>query len=299
MKEIEDSNLILDAAEHMSIYSKRYCMSIVCNHKRMRAAENETNCEWYHGAWMYCRLANIVVSEDYLGDYYQRFFEKRFNQEVMRILICGMADYATFAHVLRRIPNNYPGMVQFVLLDICKSPLLLCKWYLSKMFPEFRGKVELVTADATNIPFENETFDLITTYSFLTRMIYYDAEKVAKEWIRLLKRGGEILTTVHVTNDNTKEGKFYRSENADILYAMAKVEETIQKYGLASDIALVMRDKVKRYLVNIMSVAMSEENLARLFNSIACSFTRFEQPGELESIHNMLLVHAVKNNMKR
>lgn len=293
LKEIEDKELLFQAAIQMDKYSKEHCVNTPCTDKRMHDVENDCNCEWYHGAWMYCRMAKIVVTDDYFGEYYDTFFEQRRNSDRIDVLICGMADYALVAHVLRRIPSALIDKVYITLLDICNSPLLLCKWYIEKEFPQFLRCLTIVRADATDIPFPGNSFDLITSSSFLTRMVYSEAEKVVMEWKRLLKSGGEIFTSVHVYNNSNCEGEFYRSENADIEYAMKKLETCISEYSISDKYAEKMRQKVKKYLSNIMTVAMSESRLKDLFNELYYSPERYDQPGELELIHQMILVRAI------
>lgn len=295
MKPIENNELLVQAALQMDAISKKHCLNTKCTEERMQDVENDDNCEWYHGAWMYCRMAKIVVSEDYLGYEYETFFNRHIYDERIDVLICGMADYATVAHVLRRIPAILEKKVYITLLDICNSPLLLCKWYIEKVFPEYSERLTILNADATCIPLPDESFDLITSYSFLTRMIYSEAEKVALEWKRLLKNNGEILTSVHVFNNSSCEGQFYRSENADINYAMEKLERCILEYEISSSMAEIMREKVRKYLANIMSVAISESSLRALFSSVDYNQTAHNQPGELEQVHKMLLIRASKS----
>lgn len=296
MRPIENDDLLIQASIEMENLSKVHCINTPCTEERMQDVENDDNCEWYHGAWMYCRMAKIVVSEDYLGEQYESFFSQHTNDKRIDILVCGMADYATLAHVLRRVPSYLEDKIYITLLDICNSPLLLCKWYTEKMYPQYSERLSLIKADATQIPLPDASFDLITSYSFLTRMVYSEAQKVSSEWIRLLKNRGEILTSVHVFNNSDCEGKFYRSQNADIDYALAKLEQYISEHTVSDCTAEIMRIKVKKYLSNIMSVAMSESNLQALFSRIEYAQESHNQPGELEQIHKMLLIRAVKSS---
>ena len=294
MKDIKKANLLIEAAKQMDIISHEYCNMTQCTNERMKAVEGELNCEWYHGGWMYCRLAGIVVSEDYLGKEYERFFIKHINSKRINILVCGLADFAILEHIIRRIPNKITNKIHITILDICNSPLKLCDWYLKKCIPTFLSHVDYVVSDATKLPFEDNTFDLITSYSFLTRMIYNMASKVVNEWERVLKKEGNILTTVHIFTSLNHDGDFYISPNADKNYALKKADEFILLNEIDDALSLIMKNKVKKYVSNIMSVAMSEEKLKTLFSNFQLEFTYFDQPGELEDVHNMIIVNAKK-----
>ncbi len=294
MNKIKDTkSILMQAAHQMDIISKKYCPLTGCNQNRMKGVDNNDNCEWYHGAWMYCRLSGIVVSEDYLGVNYQSFFQKH-SEKQCSILICGTADFAIVEHIIQRIPERNRRQTHITILDICNSPLLLCQWFINNYYQEYIDNIDFVQADATNMPFEDNSFDLITTYSFLTRMVYSDAKKVVNEWHRVLKSKGTVLTTVRINNLKEFEGKFYRSNSADEQFALDKLDKFLFEYSLDSSYAEIIRAKVKGYISNIMSVAISSERLKDMFNYYICDITYFDQPGELESVHEMAIVNAIK-----
>ena len=293
---MDDYNILKSAAEKMDLISDEFCGYTECNDSRMKAVDGSDNCHWYHSSWMHLRLAGIVVSEDYLGDYYEQFFRERKQQDVINVLICGMADFATLDHVVRRIPKEMIYKVVITLVDICQSPIELCKWYVEtyNIFPV--NQLRYVIADATNMPFGNKSFDLITNYSFLTRMVLSEMKKVIDEWHRVLKPKGCIYTTIHINSDPSNvKGAFYRSSSSSVSYAMNKVEEYIIQNKLSLDKAESMRRKCKLYLNNIMSVSIpSESFILSLFKGFNCSFESRDQQGELEAVHKMVLLKAVK-----
>lgn len=294
MYTINDNEAILmQAARQMDLISQKYCSLTKCTQDRMRAVNNNDNCEWYHGAWMYCRLSGIVVSEDYLGNNYHFFFQKQ-GEKPCNILICGTADFAILEHIFQCIPESNRRWTYITIIDICNSPLLLCRWFINTYYQEYADNIDYVQADATNLPFEDGYFDLITTYSFLTRMIYSDAQKVVNEWYRVLKPKGTVLTTVHINNLKEFEGKFYRSDSASEDFALDKLNKFLNKYSFDSFFAKIIREKVKLYISNIMSVAISSELLEEMFDQYICDITYFDQPGELEAVHKMTIVNAIK-----
>lgn len=298
MKNIVDNeSVLMQAAHQMDLISKTHCLLTECTQNRMRSIENDYNCEWYHGAWMYCRLSGIVVSNDYLGNSYQFFFEK-YNAKPCNILICGTADFAILEHILQSIPKRNRKQTYITIIDICNSPLLLCQWFINTYHQEYAENIKLIQANAINLPFEDHSFDLITTYSFLTRMIFNDAKKVVKEWYRVLKPNGTVLTTVHISDFKEFEGNFYRSDLASEQFALNKLEQFLNQNTFELSYAETIRCKVVRYISNIMSVAMSNENLKELFKRFTYNISYFDQPGELEDVHKMAIVNAVKEIIK-
>ena len=294
MQEIENVEILRKAALKMDRLSDSYCSFTDCNDERMKSVNGDNNCEWYHGSWMYCRLTGIVVSNDYLGSEYSHFFENCHSNHV-NILLCGLADYALLAHLLRRVPECFSDKISVYLIDICESPLKLCQWYLTElgMFPHFANCVHYVKADAANLPFADNTFDLITSYSFLTRMIFSESQKICNEWYRVLKPGGMVLTTIHVTNDEI-EGDFYRSKSGSTDVAMAKVDKYAKSNQMSHKEYTFLKRKVQKYVDNIMSSALSENNVRKLFHGYIYEIAHFDQPGELESVHKMVILKASK-----
>lgn len=295
---MENKALLLEAAREMESISEQYCIKTECNDVRMKSAGALNNCKWYHGAWMYCRLAEVVVSNDYLGELYAAFFEKNKNKDCIRILICGLADFAILDHVLTRIPCYLANKVFITIVDICYSPLALCDWFIHQPINNyscFQSNIEYCKSDATKLPFKNNTFDLITNYSFLTRMVTNEMQKTIAEWSRVLKQNGEIYTTIRINPDKTlREGDFNRN-NTGIEFAMDKVNNTIEQLSLNESDAEKMKKKVRFYLQNIMSVAIpSIETIERLFSNYELKYSYEDQQGELEKIHRMVILQAKK-----
>ncbi|HEX5003462.1 MAG TPA: class I SAM-dependent methyltransferase [Bacteroidia bacterium] len=53
------------------------------------------------------------------------------------------------------------------------------------------GNLEFICADAAGMPFQNETFDVVTAHSFL--YMVHSREKIIKEFFRVLKPGGMVV----------------------------------------------------------------------------------------------------------
>ncbi len=54
--------------------------------------------------------------------------------------------------------------------------------------------IKLLKADAKSLPFEDETFDIVINEAMLTMLSNRDKEKALREYYRVLKKGGVLLT---------------------------------------------------------------------------------------------------------
>lgn len=279
---------MMELATHMDAIATCHCVRTECNNDRMRSATDIDDCEWYHAGWLYCRLAGIIISKDYLNERYKKFFSQRLNKDRIDVLICGFADHALLTNIIATIPKTLLSHVHFTLMDICRSPIELCQLYVKKFAPELTDRVTYVQGDATNINMISDSFDLITTYSFLTRMSKPLMTKVLKEWLRLLKGDGEILTTVRVTADAQAEETFHRGSAASIEFGMEKVEKFLMQGIVNDQFADRMRQRTYAYLTNIMSSTLKDSSILSVIADRPHEVWYYDQPGELESIHKMM-----------
>lgn len=297
---MERLDMMLKAAKKMECLSEKYCGETECTDQRMKSVNGEDNCKWYHGGWMYCRLSGIVVTEDYLGNDFTEFFSENHDKDDINVLACGIADFGLLLHIIDRIPKDIIKRVHIYAVDICRTPLELCRWFFQQEETKKYNQVDIiyVKADATKLPFEAGFFNLITSYSFLTRMTSDLAGKVIKEWHRVLKRDGEVLTTIHINGDDGLPiGDFYRSDNEDMEFAMQKVYHFLDhNKELGEDFSEHMITMVERYLENIMSVVVPNNNAVQsMFDIFSyCGIKNVDQPGELEEVHKMTIVKAFK-----
>ena len=133
---------------------------------------------------------------------------------------------------------------------------------------------------------------MVTSYSFLTRMVYSESKKVVNEWFRVLNDQGRVLTTVRVT-DGKNEGEFYHSKSNETIWAQ-KLEAFINEAEISEDEAAVIRNKVSRYMNNIMSCSLSVAAIENMFGAFNLILEPFDHPGELIPIHKMLSINATK-----
>lgn len=157
---------------------------------------DRSSCSWYHGAWQYLRLLDMVSTPTWHRSFYDRAIGDAIESpDDPRVLITGTADYSMFAyvdHALRKRESNG----EITVLDLCATPLFACQWYAKRV-----GRaIQTVQQDLFDpqLKLEDGSFDLVCTDAFLTRFTPAEAKDVIEAWWRLLRPGGHVVTTVRL-----------------------------------------------------------------------------------------------------
>jgi len=156
----------------------------------------DNDCAWYHSAWQYLRLLNVVSTPVWHDEFYTKELQNSLDSGY-NILISGTADYTMLVYVSEAIKKLNLKDTNIYVLDSCKSPLFCCKWYAEKT------NIIINTVNEDILKYENEKFfDVICTDAFLTRFDKITVPKVIDKWRKLLKKDGKIITTVRIHDKN-------------------------------------------------------------------------------------------------
>lgn len=106
--------------------------------------------------------------------------------------------------------------------DVVKKGVIWCQKNISKQYPNFRFKhvplnndlysLTNEKADVFRFPYENESFDMVFLFSVFTHMQPLEVQNYLNEIYRVLKNGGECLSTFFIYNaeeENTIGDKKY------------------------------------------------------------------------------------------
>ena len=160
---------------------------------------------------------------------------------------------------------------KITVLDVCATPLKIAEWYAHER------KTNIITrqADAKQTGFHAETFDLIVTDYFLTKLPLEDQAIVVSEWHRILKPEGRILTTIHLSSN-------HHGIQADESH-IHQFSDKVERVALANSKSLrldskKMREYAEKYMrKNISYPIRDESELHHVFNgfelSIVSTFT--------------------------
>lgn len=100
---------------------------------------------------------------------------------------------------------------EFYSIDIAPEIIKVANQIADKeIHPSFREKVKIIVADATNLPFEDNYFDVSFSFSTLEHIPEENKrDKAFKELIRVTRKGGYVIITLP---NKLNVGKFIRSK---------------------------------------------------------------------------------------
>lgn len=154
---------------------------------------SKEDCSWYHAIWQYLRIFNLVSTPTWHSEFYREALGHLSSTgHHNRILISGTADYSMLAHVISAYRRS-GGDPRITVLDLCETPLLLCKWY-GKLV---QLDVEIVSANLFDYDPDGQ-FDVIVTDAFLTRFPRLERPRVIQKWGELLRPDGKLITTIRL-----------------------------------------------------------------------------------------------------
>ena len=155
---------------------------------------NKEDCAWYHKAWQYLRLLDLVSTPTWHSSFYlNALSEGTRNSQECNVLISGAADYSTLAYALH-IYERMGVKCNITFLDLCETPLMIGRWYAATK------SISIHTVQEDILRFNpNHQFDYIVSDAFLTRFSPGDRKKVLSKWKALLKRNGRIVTTIRLS----------------------------------------------------------------------------------------------------
>jgi hypothetical protein len=172
---------------------------------------NSKNCRWYHSVWQYFRILDLVSTPTWHADFYFEQIYKSINKnKLTTILISGTADYSMLAHVFWATKDIPSDKIKIVVLDLCETPLFLCKWYASSI----NRNVETISQDIFKYN-PKYLFDIIVTDAFLTRFSFEQRKSILEKWYSLLLVGGTVITTVRMGGTSSgiaRRGSQYQTE---------------------------------------------------------------------------------------
>ncbi|HEX8620176.1 MAG TPA: hypothetical protein VF911_21530 [Thermoanaerobaculia bacterium] len=240
------------------------------------------DCSWYHGIWQYLRILNMVSTPTWHGTFYVDAVEAALNERAGKILISGAADYSTLAHVVwGRDKTNCADACAIEVLDLCETPLLLCRWYAKYVDTTVATvKADIVKLDA------GDTYILIVTDAFLTRFDATQRRDVVKAWHRLLRSGGRVITTIRLEPDLRAHFAIASIDQADDFRARARrSSERWQEFLpiVPADLAYEAQRYAERMKSFSMHTAAEVEQLFTDAGFASVVITQTLVPGEMST----------------
>ena len=172
------------------------------------------DCSAYHGGWQRLRLCNVVSTPRWHADFYSDalwrwsgFVKRQESDRQLDVLITGLADYGMLYWIAQCIPHRIRRRCTFHVLDICRTPLESCRWLqqrLARCDPPMEIDVQLHHCDVFDNALEDDSMDLVVSDAFLTRFAAVEEKQnVLKEWLRVLRSDGRVITTARLRERDT------------------------------------------------------------------------------------------------
>jgi hypothetical protein len=153
---------------------------------------DDQDCSWYHGAWQYLRLLDLVSTPSWHHEFYSTALRRALDNGARTVCITGTADYSVLAYVLDAIAVSKVD-AHVTVVDKCHTALFAAQWYAK------RKKVKITTIAEDVVEFAHNhlaQFDIVTTDAFLTRFRDSDVVTVLKAWREMLSTDGQVITTI-------------------------------------------------------------------------------------------------------
>lgn len=257
---------------------------------------SEKSCCWYHSAWQYLRLIDMVSTPSWHNDFYSGNLSKYIggSPEGIRILISGTADYGMLEQI-SKLPDA-KKIEEVLIIDLCSTPLQICEEYHKN---HLKGVVRFnkLRQDIRQTTIADESYDVIMTDAFLSRFSNQERISVISEWHRLLKPGGVVLTTIRI--ESIPEGQTcIKSSDSDVNRYKRKVETKINSSGvLMRHMHNKIVTKATEYAREIISYPVcSELEVRELFKEYECETHLHTVVGEIKENTLYAQVVAKKSN---
>jgi 2-polyprenyl-3-methyl-5-hydroxy-6-metoxy-1,4-benzoquinol methylase len=198
---------LVESSLHMNALAGDYCKPketggmeewAIKNHPK--AVETPVYCDWYHGTWQILRLLNMVAVPKWYPFYRDTLADALTRVKRPNVLISAAADYGMLCTLHQAI--EYAGVeADITLIDICQSPLQSSQWYAARNGVSLEYRCDNLLS--SSIP--EQGYDLVVTDEFLTVLKDPDKPTIVKQWRRILKPGGRLVTTAMLGKPTTME----------------------------------------------------------------------------------------------
>ncbi len=184
----------------------------MANLRHESGSVDSKDASWYHAGREYLRLCDSVACPRWHRDFFSSSIRAWLESSVKdtiarRVLITGLADCGMLYEVLGAFGPARLEERSFEVLDLSSVPTEMCKELVRILQEDSNGSLyvnlkchENVDLLANNL--QAGHYDMIATDAFLTR---FDTDRtkeaVVKEWNRLLRPGGLLVTTARLSDE--------------------------------------------------------------------------------------------------
>ena len=220
------------------------------------------DCAWYHGLWQYLRLLDIAVPPQRHAAFFTDALRSALEADrAQRIVITGTADYGMLAQVLASV-GVLSGPGQVTAVDVCETPLFLCKWYAMRSGQALVTRATDVLSWATN-----DVYDIACTHSLIPQFPPAQRKELIAAWRRVLRPGGRVLTTARINPAWTPDRAGFAREQVGAFRALVveRAQALVPRLDIAiEELAAAAETFAERIVTHSLT---SRDELVNLFES--------------------------------
>jgi hypothetical protein len=199
-------------------------------------------CGWLHGFWQSLRILALAADPPRHAQFYDEALGAACaSKDLLRVLVCGAADYSMLAHVLAACRSR--GIEpQITVIDTCETALRLNRWYAD------RAGCRIAIERCSVLDYAPATaFDAVCTHSFLGMFTPAERPRVIAAWRCLLAAGGRLVTAHPLRPWGPDEPNRFTPEQTDWVRASVGARAAELAEILAASREEVMQ-QAERYL---------------------------------------------------
>lgn len=173
----------------------------------------------YHNTYPLAQRLNLVGSWALNEGLHRQAITEAITVSDPEVLYCGTAT------------ANNPLDVERALIAKGYDPSLTVVDIASKPLEQLPRRMNSVQASGTDLPFDDDSFDIITTDFLFNVIDLKTVRSVSKEWSRVLRPDGIITTTLYTTDSGTLLGNY---QNRRFIHSEEALQTALQCEALKS-----------------------------------------------------------------
>ncbi len=228
------------------------------------------SCAWYHGAWPFFRLVEIVSTPKKHAAHFESELRGLKQQEqCRRVLISGSADDGMLSLGADASAGWLPA-VEFTVIDRCATPLRLCERFAQQR------RLKLTTIQRNILdPAPAAAYDAILTHGFLGYFTAAELPVLLLRWRSLLRPGGRLVMVQRIREHYAGDRvRFTTAEAAAFIASVKRLSAPHTAELAADDVPALAR----RYVANMDAWPVrSAQGLRRAIEANGFRLLRFER----------------------
>jgi len=236
-----------------------------------RQSTDNHSCAWYHGAWQFLRLLDLVSTPVAHASHFDAQLEIIKNDSAINdILISGSADVGMVKTIHEALAARQVE-INITVADICSTPLKVCEHYAA----DAGIQIKTLQRDVLDgLP--AQTFDAIFTHSFMGYFDDTNRQHLLQQWANALRKGGLLITVQRVRENYPDDIVRFEAQEIDNFVARASLLMQLPGADLLASFDIVAM--ARQFAENFRNFPVrSADQLRSMIETAGFKLTLFEQ----------------------